>query len=64
MFLCPECLGPATAGQTINKLESTGQVIYRVRYCKRCDVRIKTKEEIIETIFYVRRSRSEKEEED
>lgn len=58
MFICPECLGPATAGQTINKLESTGQVIYRMRYCKRCDIRIKTKEEIIETIYYMRRIRN------
>ncbi len=57
MFLCPHCLGPATTGQTINCLENNGQVIYRMRYCKRCDVRIKTKEEIVETIYYVRRVR-------
>lgn len=64
MFMCPNCLGPATTGQTINQIEASGQVIYRMRYCKRCDVRIKTKEEIVETIYYVRRMRSEKEEED
>lgn len=62
MFICPECLGPATAGQTINKLENTGQVIYRFRYCKRCDIRIKTKEEIVETIYYVRRKKKNEEE--
>ena len=58
MFLCPNCLGPATTGQTHNKLETSGQVIYRVRYCKRCDVKITTKEEIIETTYYVRRMRN------
>ncbi len=64
MFICPECLGPATAGQTINKLENTGQVVYRLRYCKRCDIRIKTKEEIVETIYYVRRKKKNEEEEE
>lgn len=57
MFLCPECLGPATAGQTINKIENGGQVVIRMRYCKRCDIRIQTKEEITETIYYVRRNK-------
>lgn len=64
MFLCPHCLGPATTCQTINQIEASGQVIYRMRYCKKCDLKIKTKEEAIETIYYVRRVNHNAEEED
>jgi transcriptional regulator NrdR family protein len=64
MFLCPNCLRPAIAGQTINEVESTGQVVYRMRYCKCCSLRIKTKEEIVETTYYIRRESKKDVEED
>lgn len=63
MYLCPECLAPITARQTMNQIEATGQVIYRMRYCPQCGIRIKTKEEAVETTYYIKRRKADGEEE-
>lgn len=64
MFLCPNCLGPAITRQTLNKIENGGQVVTRLRYCKRCDLRLETREEMVNTTYYVRRVRSEEKDND
>ena len=58
MILCPNCLRPASAGQTINRIENGGQVVIRMRYCKHCDIRIETREEITGTTYYLRRGKN------